>query len=485
MKVLAIVALLSSVALGFSKCPFIKDCPYLEKHHLNVDVAANCPLSKHCPHLHPSARGREISSECPYLQYDLKPIKREDGSFGCPLEGKCPYYDQMKQAGAGEGMLKCPMVSHGCPHYGGHGFHPHELWKGAGPGECPYLAARQRSESKISVWYRTAQSVLFPHAKSQPTLAALTAVAYISLIPISMLLLVPLNLSRRTMNVGIAFAAGGILGDVFLHLLPHAFDPHPHHEHSHGEFDHHGHDHEEEHVHDAHHHELHNQHNHDHSRGLFIGLSVLVGFGMFFIIERLMRAFHIGDEHSHGHSSSEKKDQQTVVVQDKSSTHLKLAAYLNLLADGMHNFTDGLAIAAAFIHSPTLGASTTLACFLHEIPHEVGDYAILLRSGFTKSQAIGVQILTAMGAAAGALVGGYLGTLGGLEQWVLAFTAGGFVYVATVGIIPELVEEDDRDNETTRQDKKLDSDGGVGWAMAEMIAMTIGVALMAWIAIIE
>ncbi|KAL0067882.1 hypothetical protein AAF712_005050 [Marasmius tenuissimus] len=79
----------------------------------------------------------------------------------------------------------------------------------------------------------------------------------------------------------------------------------------------------------------------------------------------------------------------------------KLSAYLNLFGDFVHNITDGLAMAASFYASPAIGATTTLACFAHEIPHEIADYSILIRSGFTKRQAMQSQFLTAIGAFVG------------------------------------------------------------------------------------
>lgn len=83
----------------------------------------------------------------------------------------------------------------------------------------------------------------------------------------------------------------------------------------------------------------------------------------------------------------------------------KLSAYLNLFGDFVHNITDGLAMAASFYSSPLIGATTTLACFAHEIPHEIADYSILVRSGFTKRQAMQSQFLTAIGAFVGTFMG--------------------------------------------------------------------------------
>lgn len=131
-------------------------------------------------------------------------------------------------------------------------------------------------------------------------------------------------------------------------------------------------------------------------------------------------------------------------------------------ADFTHNITDGLAMSASFYASPTIGATTTVAVFFHEIPHEVGDFALLVQSGFTKRQAMGAQFVTAIGAFLGTLIGiavqefggsastgsdGTVSMTGGLwgtsltwGDMLLPFTAGTFLYVGTVAVIPELLE---------------------------------------------
>ncbi|KAK5944065.1 hypothetical protein PMZ80_003346 [Knufia obscura] len=141
---------------------------------------------------------------------------------------------------------------------------------------------------------------------------------------------------------------------------------------------------------------------------------------------------------------------------------VKLAGLLNLVADFTHNITDGLALSTSFYSSPTLGATTTMAVFFHEIPHEVGDFALLIQSGFSKRSAMGAQFVTAVGAFLGTVIGILVqeygsgeesGVVGGQKeglfgtslQWadmLLPFTAGTFLYVGTVGVIPELLENE-------------------------------------------
>lgn len=139
---------------------------------------------------------------------------------------------------------------------------------------------------------------------------------------------------------------------------------------------------------------------------------------------------------------------------------VKLAGLLNLIADFTHNITDGLALSTSFYSSPALGATTTMAVFFHEIPHEVGDFALLIQSGFSKRNAMAAQFMTAVGAFLGTIIGILVqeygsgeqsgggtreGLLGTSLQWsdmLLPFTAGTFLYVGTVGVIPELLENE-------------------------------------------
>jgi zinc transporter 7 len=121
-----------------------------------------------------------------------------------------------------------------------------------------------------------------------------------------------------------------------------------------------------------------------------------------------------------------------------------VAGYLNLAADFSHNFTDGLAIGSSYLAGNTIGLVTTITILLHEVPHEIGDFAILLQSGVSRKNAMLLQLTTALGAVAGTAISllaqnstGELAT-----QWVLPFTAGGFIYIALVSVIPELLDEE-------------------------------------------
>ncbi|KGL79793.1 Zinc transporter ZIP13, partial [Tinamus guttatus] len=127
-----------------------------------------------------------------------------------------------------------------------------------------------------------------------------------------------------------------------------------------------------------------------------------------------------------------------------TDNRIKISGYLNLLANTIDNFTHGLAVAASFLVSRKVGLLTTTAILLHEIPHEVGDFAILLRAGFDRWSAAKMQLSTALG--------GILGTCfaicaqspkgaGETVAWILPFTSGGFLYIALVNVVPDLLEE--------------------------------------------
>jgi len=201
---------------------------------------------------------------------------------------------------------------------------------------------------------------------------------------------------------------------------------------------------------------------------------------VFLLIEKLVRgqtgeAGHGGHSHSHGHAHKEgkeaekKKEKEGKVAEKDEPAKTSVSAYLNLAADFSHNFTDGLAIGASFLASQELGYINTLAILFHELPHEIGDFAILLQSGFTKKQAILAQLSTAVGALCGTVLGLLANNIADSSAWVLPFTAGGFVYVAAVTVVPSLLEQPSSVWQTTK----------------EMVALCTGVGIMALIGIFE
>lgn len=130
-------------------------------------------------------------------------------------------------------------------------------------------------------------------------------------------------------------------------------------------------------------------------------------------------------------------------MKEKPQDHdeeIKVAGYLNLAADAFHNFTDGMAIGTSFLAGNSVGVMTTFMILFHEIPHEIGDYAILIQSGVAPWRAKCLQLVTAGAAIFGCLVALFIEGAFQAEKHILSFTSGGFIYIATVSVIPELLE---------------------------------------------
>jgi len=149
-------------------------------------------------------------------------------------------------------------------------------------------------------------------------------------------------------------------------------------------------------------------------------LLTFFGIVCFFFLERFVLWFHHHDE-PHGTKPS------TVLI---------------LFGDALHNFIDGVAIAAAYLTNPSLGLSTTLAIATHEVPGEIADISILIAGGMKKSRALFFNFLSSLAALMGAGLGFFfLKNLEGLLPLALAFTAGMFIYIACADLIPDLHKE--------------------------------------------
>lgn len=155
----------------------------------------------------------------------------------------------------------------------------------------------------------------------------------------------------------------------------------------------------------------------------------LIGFLIFFLIDRLIRWFH--HHHYHFHVGFEGK------------TDHKPTVPLILIGDSIHNFIDGVAIAATFMIDINLGIITTIAVAAHEIPQEIGDFGILLHRGIPKMKVLFFNILSSLTALVGALVTYFLGDFTqNLLPVFLAVTGGFFIYIAASDLIPEIHHED-------------------------------------------
>lgn len=186
----------------------------------------------------------------------------------------------------------------------------------------------------------------------------------------------------RLLFLMVSFAAGGMLGAAFFDLLPESLEANE----------------------DA-------------------LLFAFGGFVAFFILEKFLYWHH---HHVRKH------------------TVAKQFVYLNLIGDGVHNFFDGVLIAAAFLQNAGTGIAATVAVIFHEIPQEIGDFGLLVYGGLSKTKALLYNFLTALTALVGALATLFFSNyIAGLPALVLPFAAGGFLYIAATDLIPELHKETD------------------------------------------
>lgn len=147
---------------------------------------------------------------------------------------------------------------------------------------------------------------------------------------------------------------------------------------------------------------------------------VIFGFIIFFIIEKIVHWRHCHEKECKVHTF----------------------AYMNLLGDGIHNFIDGMIIAASFIANPSLGAASLLAIAIHEIPQEISDFGVLVYAGLSKKKAILFNFLTALTAVIGGVFGYFLFSHIDISLgFLLSFAAGSFIYIAASDLIPEIREE--------------------------------------------
>ncbi len=182
----------------------------------------------------------------------------------------------------------------------------------------------------------------------------------------------------------VSFSAGALLGVAILHLLPEAISQ-------------------------------------DNSI-IKIGIYFLSGILSFFILEKIVhwRHCHIRTSKKHPHSFG----------------------IMNIVGDGIHNFVDGLIIGSSYIISIPLGITTTIGMIAHEIPQEISDFGVLLYAKFTKKKALLFNFLSACLAILGTIIALILtGQIEGLSTFLIAFGAGGFVYIAGSDLIPELHKE--------------------------------------------
>lgn len=215
------------------------------------------------------------------------------------------------------------------------------------------------------------------------TLVSVFLISLISFIGI-FTLSVKVDKLRKILIYLISFSTGALFGDAFLHLLPEVVEAH--------------------------------------GFTLQVSLSVLAGLLIFFILEKFVHWQHC-------HMPIEKG-------------HVHSFAYMNLFGDALHNFIDGIIIAASYLVSIPVGIATTLAVILHEIPQEIGDFGVLLHGGFSRGKALALNFITALFAVVGALLALWLTTaISNVESILVPIAVGGFIYIAGSDLIPELHKE--------------------------------------------
>jgi len=171
---------------------------------------------------------------------------------------------------------------------------------------------------------------------------------------------------------------------------------------------------------------------------------IIFGFVIFFVIERFIYWFH-----GHAHEKENHLVCSTGIGEGEDyslsrSNGVKSFALLNLIGDGLHNFLDGIIIMVAFLSGTRNGIIITLAVVFHEFPQEIGDFGILLYGGFSKKKALLFNFISGMIALLGGLAAFILSdTLELFNLFFLAFSGGGFLYIASTELMPELIKEKD------------------------------------------
>lgn len=232
------------------------------------------------------------------------------------------------------------------------------------------------------------------------SVVVVSLIAFIGLISLS----VNEKILRKILLYLISFAAGALFGGAFLHLIPEAVE----------------------------------------SGFENIWIYVLLGIVLFFILEKIIQWHHC-------HKS---------VTEGQNCIHS--FAYMNLIGDGLHNFIDGLVIAASYLVSIPVGFATTVAVVLHEIPQEIGDFGVLVHGGFSRMKALFVNFLSALLAILGAIVALWLGGfIENIELILVPIAAGGFIYIAGSDLIPELHKHE-----------------GFWKALLQLIAFLLGILIM-------
>jgi zinc and cadmium transporter len=206
--------------------------------------------------------------------------------------------------------------------------------------------------------------------------------------------IVAFRVQARWVPTLVSFAVGALLGAAFLDLLPHLFQ--------------------------------------DSTNPGRTGGFILLGILVFFMLEKVLLWRH------HHHHSPEEQAEAEEQMRHSGHDHGR-SGWMIIFGDAFHNFTDGVIIASAFMADVKLGAVTSLAIIAHEIPQEIGDFLVLLHSGFSKARALAWNVVSGLASVLGAVIAYY--ALSAVQQWlneILAVAVASMIYVAVADLIPSL-----------------------------------------------
>ena len=216
------------------------------------------------------------------------------------------------------------------------------------------------------------------------TLVSVLLVSFISIIGI-FAFSIKVDKLKKILIYLVAFSAGALFGDAFLHLLPELIE--------------------------------------DDLFNVTTSFYILGGILIFFFVEKVVHWHHCHSVECHS---------------------VDRFAVMNLVGDGVHNFLDGLIIAGSYLVAFPVGIATTIAVALHEVPQEIGDFGILIHGGFSKKKALGWNLISALFAVVGAVVALTLNNvIENIEMYLVPLAIGGFIYIAGSDLIPELHKEED------------------------------------------
>jgi len=233
----------------------------------------------------------------------------------------------------------------------------------------------------------------------------------LSVIAASGFLLLPEPHRQNLLPHGVSFAIGALLTGAFCGLIPHAFQEVP--------------------VSDM----------------PKLSATILAGILLFFVLEKLLvwRHCHSNACEAHGEDAHDNDLGHHHAAPDHhKASGIRPAGAFIIMGDSIHNFVDGVLIAAAFLTDVQLGIVTSLAVAAHEIPQEVGDFAILLHSGYSRGKALFYNIVSSLATVVGGILAYFsLGDLHGILPYFLTLAASSFIYIAVADLIPSLHQKTD------------------------------------------